>query len=54
MFVGDGVTVQSIDNIVPKTVKSIQVLTGASAAIYGFRGANGVIQITRYRGTDKK
>lgn len=46
LFVVDGVAVSSIDNINPREVKSISVLKGASAAIYGTRGANGVILIT--------
>jgi len=46
LFVVDGVAVSSIDNINPREVKSITVLKGASAAIYGNRGANGVILIT--------
>jgi TonB-dependent SusC/RagA subfamily outer membrane receptor len=47
LFVVDGVTVNSIDDILPQEVKSIEVLKGSSAAIYGSRGANGVILITR-------
>ena len=46
LFVVDGVTVNSIDNIIPQTVKSIEILKGSSASIYGSRGANGVILIT--------
>ncbi len=46
LFVVDGVTVNSIDNILPQMVKSIEVLKGSGAAIYGSRGANGVIMIT--------
>jgi TonB-dependent SusC/RagA subfamily outer membrane receptor len=46
LFVVDGVAVSSIDNINPREVKSISVLKGASAAIYGTRGSNGVILIT--------
>ena len=45
LFVVDGVTVNSIDHILPQMVKSIQVLKGSSAAIYGSRGANGVLLI---------
>lgn len=45
LFVVDGVTVSSIDDIQPQMVKSIQVLKGSSASIYGSRGANGVILI---------
>jgi TonB-dependent SusC/RagA subfamily outer membrane receptor len=46
LLVVDGVTVNSIDNILPMMVKSIEVLKGSGAAIYGSRGANGVILIT--------
>lgn len=47
LYVVDGVTVNSIDDIIPQEVQSIEVLKGSSAAIYGSRGANGVILITR-------
>lgn len=46
LFVVDGVVVQNVDNISPQLVKSIEVLKGADASIYGARGANGVIMIT--------
>jgi len=46
LLVVDGMTVQSIEDISPREVKSIEVLKGSSAAIYGSRGANGVILIT--------
>ncbi len=49
LFVVDGMTVESIDNIPPQLVRSIEVLKGASASIYGSRGANGVILITLKR-----
>lgn len=49
LFVIDGVTVQSIDLVMPQMVKSIEVLKGASASIYGSRGSNGVILITMKR-----
>jgi TonB-dependent starch-binding outer membrane protein SusC len=45
LFVVDGVTVPSIDHVLPQTVKSIEILKGSSASIYGTRGANGVILI---------
>ena len=45
LYVVDGSPVSSIANISPNDVKSISVLKGASAAIYGSRGANGVILI---------
>ncbi len=54
LFVVDGVIVNSVDDIVPQTVKSIEVLKGASASVYGAKGANGVILITRFTGKDNK
>ena len=46
LFVVDGVVVNTIDNISPRQVKSISVLKGSDASIYGSRGAGGVILIT--------
>ncbi len=46
LFVVDGVIVNSIDHLNPRQVKSITVLKGSDAAIYGSRGAGGVIMIT--------
>lgn len=46
LFVVDGMQVSTISNIPPQAVKSIEILKGSSAAIYGVRGANGVILIT--------
>ena len=46
MFIVDGVEAISIDNISPILVQSITVLKGPETAIYGSRGANGVIVIT--------
>ncbi len=46
LFVVNGTPVNSIDNIRPQEVKSIDVLKGPDASIYGSRGANGVILIT--------
>jgi TonB-dependent SusC/RagA subfamily outer membrane receptor len=53
LFVVDGVPVNAIDNIQPEMVKSIEVLKGSSASIYGSRGSNGVILIHLLKGTDK-
>ena len=53
LYVVDGVTVNSIDNILPYQVKSIQVLKGSSASIYGSRGANGVIVINLVNAGDR-
>lgn len=53
LFVVDGVIVNSIEDISPQSVKSIEVLKGPDATIYGIRGSNGVIVITRITGKDK-
>ena len=45
--------VNSIDNINPQEVKSINILKGSSAAIYGVRGSNGVICITLKNGSER-
>ena len=45
LFVVDGTVRNNIDDIPPNQVKSISVLKDASAAVYGSRGANGVILI---------
>ena len=46
LFVVDGVPVTSIDGISPQIVRSIEVLKGSAASIYGSRGSNGVILIS--------
>lgn len=45
LFIVDGIEVLSVDNIVPSNIRSVQVLKGSSASIYGMKGANGVIII---------
>lgn len=53
LFVVDGLQVNSIDNINPSDIESVDVLKdAASAAIYGARGANGVVIITTKKGSD--
>lgn len=47
LFVVDGTPVNSIADIPPQNVESIEVLKGTAGAIYGSRGANGVIQINQ-------
>jgi TonB-dependent SusC/RagA subfamily outer membrane receptor len=44
----DGIEIsqQGLQAIVPRLVKSISVLNSSDAAIYGSKGANGVILIT--------
>lgn len=54
LFVIDGMAVGSIEGITPVMVESISVLKGSSTAIYGSRGANGVILISLYNGTEKR
>ncbi|MFB6231748.1 MAG: SusC/RagA family TonB-linked outer membrane protein, partial [Salinibacter sp.] len=51
LFVVDGVTTQSINNLNPENVESIQVLKDASSAsVYGARAANGVVIIETKQG----
>lgn len=55
MYIVDGVQVSSIDDIPADNIESIDVLKdAASTAIYGARGANGVILITTKGGTEGK
>ncbi len=57
LYVIDGIPVTPGPNgylsINPYDVKSIEVLKGTNAAIYGVRGANGVIVVTTKRGGDR-
>ena len=51
LYVVDGVIGAPIENIAPEDIQTMDVLRDASsAAIYGSRGANGVILITTKRG----
>lgn len=54
IFVVEGMIVESVDGISPSMVESISVLKGASASIYGSRGANGAILITLINGSEKE
>lgn len=54
LLVVDGQIVSSIDYLIPTEVKSIEVLKGASASIYGSRGANGVLLIKLISGPERK
>jgi TonB-linked SusC/RagA family outer membrane protein len=55
LYVVDGMLLDDIDFINPNDVESIEVLKDASAtAIYGSRGANGVIIVTTKQGTFDK
>ncbi|WP_185154462.1 TonB-dependent receptor [Fulvivirga sp. M361] len=51
IYIVDGFPTQDISNLLPSDIESVEVLKDASAtAIYGSRGANGVILITTKRG----
>ncbi len=57
LYVVDGVPLQSggIETLNPRDIESIDILKDASStAIYGSRGANGVVLITTKRGTTGK
>ncbi len=55
LFIVDGLQVSSIDNIPADNIESIDVLKdAASTAIYGARGANGVILVTTKSGKEGK
>ena len=54
MFIVDGVEVQNISNINPQDVESVEVIKDASASIYGFRAANGVIKINTLKGRKRE
>ena len=54
LYVIDGMITYDASNVSPEDVESIEVLKDASAAaIYGSRGANGVILITTKGGTNR-
>ena len=51
LYVVDGVVMENFDLVNPNDIESMEVLKDASAAaIYGDRGANGVIMVTTKRG----
>ena len=57
LYVVDGVPLQatSLDALNPRDIESIDILKDASStAIYGSRGANGVVLVTTKRGQDGK
>lgn len=55
LLIVDGITVSSIDDIPGDNIESIDVLKDAAAtAIYGARGANGVVLVTTKGGTESK
>ena len=57
LYVVDGMTIQNggIENINPADIESIEVLKDASStAVYGSRGANGVVLVTTKKGKEGK
>lgn len=55
LYIVDGFPVESISDISPSEIESIDVLKDASStAIYGARGANGVIIVTTKSGVEGK
>ncbi len=53
LYIVDGMEVNSIDNINPNDIESIEVLKdAASASIYGSKSANGVMLITTVQGRE--
>jgi TonB-dependent starch-binding outer membrane protein SusC len=55
LIVIDGIIGGSLDNVDPNDIESITVLKdGAASAIYGTRGASGVLLITTKKGKDGK
>ena len=54
LYIVDGIPVSSISDIKPQNVKSIEVLEGPAAAIYGTRSANGVILVDLIKAPDVK
>ena len=55
LYVVDGIPLSNIDNLPVEDIESIEVLKDASStAIYGSRGANGVILITSKKGKKGK
>jgi TonB-dependent SusC/RagA subfamily outer membrane receptor len=53
LLVVDGVPVTTISDIDPRMVRSIEVLKGSAASIYGSRGSNGVVLINLLKGNDR-
>ena len=55
LYVVDGMPVGGIDYLSPNDIERIDILKdGASCAVYGTRGANGVILVTTKKGTKDK
>jgi iron complex outermembrane receptor protein len=53
LLIVDGAPAVSLEHIAPNDVESINILKGSSTAIYGSRGAAGVVVITTKKGGKK-
>ncbi|SMG30063.1 TonB-dependent receptor [Sphingobacterium psychroaquaticum] len=51
---GQGIIGMEIDKLDPNSIESVTILKDAAAAVYGTRGANGVVLITTKKGTRDK
>lgn len=55
LYVVDGIPVDNLNSLNPSDIESIEVLKDASSsAIYGSRGANGVVLVTTKKGKEGK
>jgi len=54
LLIVDGSPVTTLSNISPSDVESINILKGSSTAIYGSRGAAGVVVVKTKRGNKKR
>lgn len=55
LYVVDGIPVDNLNSLNPSDIESIEVLKDASSsAIYGSRGANGVVLVTTKKGKKEK
>jgi TonB-dependent SusC/RagA subfamily outer membrane receptor len=50
LYIVDGIPVSGLDFLNPSDIESINVLKDAASAIYGARGANGVVLIKTFSG----
>lgn len=50
----DGVEMHDIGNLNPMDIESVEIIKDSAAALYGFRGVNGVIKITTKTGSSEE
>lgn len=46
LIIVDGVASNSVDNVLPSSVQTVEILKGSNAGMYGMRGGGGVMVIT--------